>query len=112
MDILGIYRGFLGSEGTRFPGQDTVDIQFSHWRDDNNVVPVRQRATAVAQGVTFLSPEDRVEVENEIAGEPPELVWEPCPQQLANMIIVNHGPSRPNLAHIPHVCCCSFSHEI
>jgi len=105
MNVVGLYHGFLGSEGTRFPGQDTVDINFTHWR--NNILngvppPLRQRATAITQGITFISPETVVDFVH-VQGEPqPIPIWGPSPGQLVNMHIINHGPSPPNPALIPH----------
>lgn len=99
------YKGLLGSEGTRFPGQETTDIQFTDWR--NVQAPpagaIRQRAIAFCQGFTFATIESRVLVQNPAPGAPPALVWLPTANYVPNVVVTNRGPSPPNQINIPWV---------
>lgn len=50
-----LYTGVLGSEASRFPGQDTTDIHLTDWNNGLGPWPkFRQHASCVAQGVTIL----------------------------------------------------------
>lgn len=89
------YRGFVGSEGTRFPGQETTDINFTHWRNGAAQAAVRQRAFAVSQGFTFATVETRAFAQM-VPGGPPVAVWLPTAAYLPNIRVTNYGPSAPN----------------
>ena len=96
---------FLGSEGTRFLGQTTVDIQLNDWLIEPNAIqhPVRQRAVAVAQGITVVVPEA-----SNVPAIPPngpqQENWMVAPQYLNVLEFTRLGPSPPNDLNLPEVC--------
>lgn len=72
-------------------GGTALTFHITNWRHNAGLIPIRQRALAVANGLTFVIPEARVPV-----GHPPEQVWIPFPAYVANLDVVDLGPSPPN----------------
>jgi hypothetical protein len=92
---------FVGSEGTRFPGQQTTDIHLTNWREDNLRVPMRQRGTAVAQGLTVVtvetsaSPPQQILQDLQMDQEVPG-TWVNSVPLLGNLTFTLLGVSQPN----------------
>lgn len=92
---------FVGSEGTRFPGQQTTDIHLTNWREDHFLVPRRQRGTAVAQGLTVVTTETSalhpqqllqdLQMGHEVQGS-----WTNSVPLLGNLDFTLLGVSQPN----------------
>lgn len=98
---MALYQGFLGSEATRFPGQDTVDIHLTHWRN-HPVRPLRQRTIALTQGMSFISIEQMLPFANP-AGGPPVWSWVPSLTFTVAVQLWCIGPSQPALPGLPLV---------
>ncbi|EIM79770.1 uncharacterized protein STEHIDRAFT_116253 [Stereum hirsutum FP-91666 SS1] len=96
---MALYQGFLGSEATRFPGQDTVDIHLTHWRN-HPVRPLRQRTIALTQGMSFISIEQMLPFANP-AGGPPVWSWVPSLTFTVAVQLWCIGPSQPALPGLP-----------
>lgn len=95
------YQGFLGSEASRFQGQNTVDIQLTDWRN-HPVRPLRQRTIAISPGLSFISIEQQLPFANP-AGGPPILAWVPSLTFSMAVQVVCMGPSQPPLPGLPVV---------
>ncbi|KAH0826522.1 hypothetical protein J3R83DRAFT_5529 [Lanmaoa asiatica] len=93
---------FLGSEGTRFLGQTTVDIQLNNWLIVPEAMerPVRQSAVAVAQGITVVVPEES-NVPAVPPNGPPQEGWVVAPIYLQMLEFNRLGPSPPNALNLP-----------
>ncbi|EJF57844.1 hypothetical protein DICSQDRAFT_140005 [Dichomitus squalens LYAD-421 SS1] len=89
------YEGFLGSEGSRFYGQHTNDIHYYNYLPPGLDPKVRQRASAIAQGLTFISAERRVAVHLKANGWPIHEVWVPSYHHFWFVRVLIRGPSQP-----------------
>lgn len=106
---------FLGSEGTRFIGQGTVDIQLNNWLEDDAAMaaPVRQHMITVAQGLSVLVPERSIVPMNHEQHHrgPPQGAWIFHQGILPDLRVVERGPSPPNNLNLPEVSTCSWLNE-
>jgi hypothetical protein len=95
---------FVGSEGTRFPGQQTTDIHLTNWRENNALAPMRQRGTAVAQGLTVVTAESSAMQPQQLLhdlqmGHEGQGSWTNSVPLLANIDFTLLGVSQPNHAN-------------
>ncbi|EJF62494.1 hypothetical protein BD309DRAFT_579654 [Dichomitus squalens] len=95
MNVPQTYTGLLGSEGTRFPGQRTTDIHYFNYLPPGVDPKLRQRATAIAQSITFLIPQIRVAFHPDVDGWPLHEVWVDLPVWIWCLYVWNEGPSQP-----------------
>lgn len=97
---MAYYTGLLGSEATRFLGQDTTDIHFTNRFHPAPVLhgligrKYRQRAVAVAQGITMVTAQRLDGLQINAQGEPVE-IWHNSLAQLPDIVVTNNGPSQP-----------------
>ena len=92
------YQGFLGSESTRFDiyDQHTTDIHLVDYYPPLAAPKIRQRTAAIAQGLPFASPEQRVQFNIDAHNWPINEVWAPAPfLHVAALRFYNLGPSQP-----------------
>ncbi|ETW82457.1 hypothetical protein HETIRDRAFT_416631 [Heterobasidion irregulare TC 32-1] len=84
--IASIYRGWLGSDGARFPGQDITDLHLTNYGPAGPVINLRQHNLCLAAGVAFAYPERAA-----AAGAP----WVYDFALVPRMRFVDHGLSPP-----------------
>ncbi|KAI6013567.1 hypothetical protein EDC04DRAFT_2757858 [Pisolithus marmoratus] len=78
------YQGFLGSEGSRFVGQELTDIHYTGWRGHPGIIPIRQHSIVLAYGLWFLYPEWM-----------PGNAWVPFHPHVPAMHVMDLGPVLP-----------------